>query len=996
MTDSLNRGLEEPMELLFPLVQKYRGEGFSRADVWAYCAVVATDMAVVVVEEENNHQRPTPELLDLLHFDMHYIGRIDCENANEMGFGGPTIEMYSNHMTTHEMIQFFDERFGLTSYEMVVLMGVHSAAVASRQNTGFGTLDREDGWVPNAEEYKLSNAYYTSMLSSVWEIQKVENDDPIPDRYQWQFLDDDDPDDGDDGGLQEEEEEGAIIMTTSDMSLIIDMEGFIITDGSGTEGLVMCRASKEAQFNVNNIDDHPTTDVPVCPMAEQTRGMVEELERDNTQFLFAFVSVLNKMITNGYDIVHPPSSPEVVASSSSKSGKVVGSGSGSGGGKSKKNKRAYSTPTWMPSWWGAATTKTSQPVAPPTIVTSRPTPPTPVADPTSAPIKVADPTSAPNKVADPTSAPNMFHPPSGVPSAGPSVMPSSHPSDIPSAMPSKLPSDFPSFNPSEFPSSHPSLMPSLTPTALPSNAPSMGPSSEPSLHPSISSKPTQEYLPSSSPTISMKPTATPSIEPTTMPSTEPTVNPSSAPSKLLTVSPTGSPTEGNRDKPPTPVPTSGAPVEFLTRRPTWSPTISLFPTKAPTTKRPTWAPTISLWPTKAPNTSRPTFPPTNLPTDAPTTASPTPAPTPLPTDVPTTASPTPAPTTVSPTPAPTPLPTATPTTASPTPGPTPLPTSASPTPRPTTAIPTEEPTISRPPTSSPIGSPSSSPTLSSKPTEEDRTKSPTLTPTTYPPTATPSISQLPTTRRFDQPRLNQQMNFFGLEGWNSQGTILFSRNTKKYIEWFYNQYDGPKEGIRGHVFAVRAIIRSTGAVSGELRKKIYFGGSPKYISYDESSTDEDSVLWEVMSSPSEQRFGEFHSASNGLQRQLDENDEEDERKLQSLEDLCFGEFVGVQYTIEMAYRLSDPDITLEEIVLEPFSTREYRDDYLDVWLKGDDPIGVFDSVKCTGEPRIYTEAPTATPTVISSATPSATPSTSIPPVSLHHDNCIIPSEQIVL
>lgn len=237
------------------------------------------------------------------------------------------------------------------------------------------------------------------------------------------------------------------------------------------------------------------------------------------------------------------------------------------------------------------------------------------------------------------------------------------------------------------------------------------------------------------------------------------------------------------------------------------------------------------------------------------------------------------------------------------------------------------------------------------------------------------------------------MDFFGLEDWNSQGTILFSRNTRRYIEWFYNQYEGPKEGIRGHVFAVRAIIRSTGAVKGELRKKIYFGGgSVKYITTgkDSSATGEDSVHWEVMSSPSEQRFGEFHSASNGLQRQLAENDQEDERKLQSLEDLCFGEFIGVQYTIEMAYRLSDPDITLEEIVSEPFSTPEYRDDYLNVWLKGDDPVGAFDSVKCTGEPRIYTAAPSAAPTVISatpsatptiiSATPSATPST-IKPVS---------------
>ena len=131
--------------------------------------------------------------------------------------------MYTNHMTTHEMVEFFDLRFGLNPYEMVVLMGVHSAAVAVRENVGFGNPGREDGWIHDAEEYKLSNLYYTSMLESVWEIQMVENDDrTVPDRYQWYF----DP-----------EDEGPI-MTTSDMSLIIDPEGFITTDSSGREGLV--------------------------------------------------------------------------------------------------------------------------------------------------------------------------------------------------------------------------------------------------------------------------------------------------------------------------------------------------------------------------------------------------------------------------------------------------------------------------------------------------------------------------------------------------------------------------------------------------------------------------------------------------------------------------------------------------------------------------------------------------------------------------------------
>lgn len=269
-----NRGLEEPIiELLFPLVQKYQNK-LSRSDVWAYCAIVSADMAVV-------DNRPND-----LNFYMHYVGRKDCIGADEMGFGGPEVIMYDAHLTTHEMIDFFYDRFGFSPYEMVVLMGVHSAAVAHRKNLGFGNLGREDGWVVEADEYKLSNLYYTSMLRNVWELQKVENDGAVPDRYQWYFN---------------EEDVGPIALT-ADMSFILNLEGYIVTDNNGVEGKVMCIAHPEAEYKVVGEEGDPPEEVvvPLCPMAKQTRDIVEELEKDNTQFLFAFVVVLNKMITNGY------------------------------------------------------------------------------------------------------------------------------------------------------------------------------------------------------------------------------------------------------------------------------------------------------------------------------------------------------------------------------------------------------------------------------------------------------------------------------------------------------------------------------------------------------------------------------------------------------------------------------------------------------------------------------------------------------------------------
>ena len=855
-----NRGLDEPVELLFPLVQKYQ-HSFSRADVWAYCAVVAADMAVV----EN---RP-----DGLVFNMHYLGRKDCVGADEKGFGGPPVEMYTNHMTTHEMIEFFDQRFGLTPFEMVVLMGVHSAAVAVRENTGFGNRGREDGWVHDAEEYKLSNLYYSSMLTSVWELEMVENEHPVPDRYQWHF---------------EPDGEGPI-MTTSDMSLIIDPEGFVTTDNSGREGLVMCRAHRDARFETNDIDTHQE-DTPLCPMAEQTRGIVQELEQDNTQFLFAFVSVLNKMITNGYD-VH--SSSEVAKSSKSK--KISN-------GKSGKVDGALSSPTWMPSWWSAGM-KSKQPVSQPSS-------------------------------SDPTSAPNVQS--SALPSAEPSVVPSKRPSDFPSELPSTSPSDVPSTIPSESPSSYPSSKPSLNPTSLPSRTPSLDPSSEPSFFPSLSLRPSEKYFPSSSPSVSTRPTAVPSFVPSVSSSQSPSISPSVSPSHSPSISPsaipTGNPTPSVRDVQPTISPKTEAPVKFVSKRPTWSPTISLFPTKAPSTKRPTWAPTISLWPTKQPSTNRPTFPPSVSPI------------------------------------------------------------SSDPTQNPTTAIPTEESTNSRLPSSSPTASPSSSPSLSTSPTETDATRQPSPTPTTYPPSATPTISQLPTTRQIFAERLNRQMNLFGLEErLERPGTILFSRNTRQYIEWFYNDYEGSREEIRGQLSNVRAIVRVAGQVLGVEEErdenKVYMNfGRRKFHSSKERNIEH----WEVMGSPSEQRFGEFHFASHGSQRNLNENsDSIGKRKLQDSGELCFGRFAGVRYTIQMSYRTSNSDVTVDEIVLEPFSTSEYRDIYLNEWLKADDPVGAFDDVRCSGEPTLVVVAPSAAPSSVT-ATPSVAPTTQLPsPVSRKFVPCMI-------
>ena len=193
------------------------------------------------------------------------------------------------------------------------------------------------------------------------------------------------------------------------------------------------------------------------------------------------------------------------------------------------------------------------------------------------------------------------------------------------------------------------------------------------------------------------------------------------------------------------------------------------------------------------------------------------------------------------------------------------------------------------------------------------------------PSATPTISLLPTTSQILVESLIQQMGLFGLEAiLELVGTILFSRNTKQYIEWFYNDYEGNREEIRGQLSNVTAIVNFIGQVLGV-----------------EDESDENELYMNV-------------------------------GKLQESGELCFGQFTSVQYTIQMSYRTSNPDVTVDEIVLEPFSTSEYRETYLNDWLKANDS-SEFDNVACSGEPTLVAVAPSDAP---SSSSITATPSSS--------------------
>ena len=294
-----NNGLLEPIEEIADIVEAYK-EWYSRADVWAMATLVSADKSLVVLDDDGNLVESRPEGIT---FPMTHIGRKDCEGADHRGIGGPEVDMPSNDLSTHELLEFFSDEFSFDADETVAIMGAHSVAVAHRENVGFGNLGVEQGWVCLADEYILDNRFYDMLVGDEgdevntapnWELEFVNNTEiegDIPNRYQWANKD--------------KCEEERPIMTNADMALVRDFSDYISTDENGTTGKVNCTFKDENK-------DEPTRrglrfEVPAemagevaCPVASETIDIVMEYKLNNTLFLYDFQSVLGKMVNNGY------------------------------------------------------------------------------------------------------------------------------------------------------------------------------------------------------------------------------------------------------------------------------------------------------------------------------------------------------------------------------------------------------------------------------------------------------------------------------------------------------------------------------------------------------------------------------------------------------------------------------------------------------------------------------------------------------------------------
>jgi hypothetical protein len=281
-----NKGLEEPINAIYPIVEKFKGT-YSRADIWVMASLVSADLSVV-------KDRPAG-----LQFPMRYIGREDCDGADDRGVGGPDVEMPSNHVTTPELLAFFKEHFDFDTEETVIIMGVHAVATAHRDVSGFGVEGEEFGWVFNAKDYEMDNRYYKMLIGNedpvysapLWVGEIVHNEGDIPSRYQWFH--------------EEEGKDERPFMTSADIALVRNLSGYM-HDENGVEGIVECAfkevsGSESESATGSYTRNRSLQSKPLCPVASETLELMIEYKLDNEAWLIDFERVLEKMLRNGYE-----------------------------------------------------------------------------------------------------------------------------------------------------------------------------------------------------------------------------------------------------------------------------------------------------------------------------------------------------------------------------------------------------------------------------------------------------------------------------------------------------------------------------------------------------------------------------------------------------------------------------------------------------------------------------------------------------------------------
>jgi len=174
LDDEDNAGLEDIVNTLEQVyADNNLSELLSRADFWAYTAILAVERAV----RTNNRNCDSAECAVVTPVFNFQYGRVDCDTApsTDANVGHPPGDLDHDGLVT-----YFADNFGFNENETVALMGAHTLGGAATANSGHrGT------WV-SGERSLFNKNYYTIMVdaSNGWSQRNVARRNGNA-KYQW-------------------------------------------------------------------------------------------------------------------------------------------------------------------------------------------------------------------------------------------------------------------------------------------------------------------------------------------------------------------------------------------------------------------------------------------------------------------------------------------------------------------------------------------------------------------------------------------------------------------------------------------------------------------------------------------------------------------------------------------------------------------------------------------------------------------------------------------
>lgn len=128
-----NDGLDPAVTALEKIVDEFENEALNvtRADIWAFAALVAVEDAQTT----------------LVFTDEFKVGRKTCETTNNCNTSDKSLcARFGNEigdafpipsLTTHELMNFMQNRFGYSADDTVAIMGAHTLGKATPTHVGF-------------------------------------------------------------------------------------------------------------------------------------------------------------------------------------------------------------------------------------------------------------------------------------------------------------------------------------------------------------------------------------------------------------------------------------------------------------------------------------------------------------------------------------------------------------------------------------------------------------------------------------------------------------------------------------------------------------------------------------------------------------------------------------------------------------------------------------------------------------------------------------------